>query len=146
MGWNYAIDDSRAEGDQEIGYSVSAKCDLADCEVDIDRGLAYVCGGDAYGGEYGCGKFFCLPHLGWYSYWTVYGEEHYSPQMCPACGAEWEKQGLTEDEYYDKLEDALYSQYRRFREACIKFGKRIAEKLHLRKKRNWVERFLDGFL
>lgn len=145
MGWNYAIDSSRSEGDQEIGYSILAKCDLDGCEIPIDRGLAYVCGGDPYGGEYGCGKFFCLPHLGWYSYWEEDAEEHLSPQMCPACGAAWEKNGLTEEQYYD-LQDTLLSQCRQFREACIKFGKLIAEKLRLRKKCNWVERFLDGFL
>ncbi len=104
----FAIDDSRAEGDQEIGDSVPAKCDLDGCEVDIDRGLAYVCGGDPYGGEHGCGEFFCLPHLAWYSYWTEEGqdEECLSPQMCATCGADWEKRGLTEEEYYE-LQDAL---------------------------------------
>lgn len=128
MGWSFAIDDSRAEGDQGIGYSVPAKCDLDGCEVDIDRGLAYVCGSDPYGGEHGCGKFFCADHLAWYSYWTQDGQEHLSPQMCDACGAEWEKRGLTEDEYYE-LQNTLYAQCRQFREACIKFVWMIAEKL-----------------
>jgi hypothetical protein len=29
----------------------------------IDRGLSYVCGGEPYGGECGCGLYFCSRHL-----------------------------------------------------------------------------------
>lgn len=47
---------------RDIGYGVPALCDHPDCERAIDRGLAYVCGGDVYGGEHGCGLFFCDDH------------------------------------------------------------------------------------
>ena len=29
----------------------------------IDRGLGFVCGGQPFGGEYGCGLYFCGEHL-----------------------------------------------------------------------------------
>ena len=48
---------------REIGYGVPAWCDHPDCEEVIDRGLSYVCGGEAYGGDTGCGLFFCARHL-----------------------------------------------------------------------------------
>ena len=48
---------------RDIGYGVPAYCDHPECAVEIDRGLSYVCGGDAYGGEHGCGLFFCTGHL-----------------------------------------------------------------------------------
>ncbi len=53
MGWSIGSD-----GDRDIGYGVPAECDHPDCTAEIDRGLSYVCGGDPYGGEYGCGLFF----------------------------------------------------------------------------------------
>jgi hypothetical protein len=48
---------------RDIGYGVPAVCDHPGCGAVIDRGLAYVCGGDPYGGERGCGLFFCGAHL-----------------------------------------------------------------------------------
>lgn len=47
---------------RDIGYGVPAICDHPDCTEAIDRGLGYVCGGAAYGGDYGCGRFFCEAH------------------------------------------------------------------------------------
>jgi hypothetical protein len=48
---------------RDIGYGVPAYCDYPGCMKEIDRGLSYVCGGEPYGGEYGCGLFFCGDHL-----------------------------------------------------------------------------------
>lgn len=59
MGW--AVGDHNG---RDIGYGVPAKCDHPDCDNDIDRGLAYVCGGAPYGGDDGCGLFFCATHGG----------------------------------------------------------------------------------
>jgi hypothetical protein len=42
---------------------VPAICDFPDCGAAIDRGLAYVCGDAPFGGEYGCGLYFCMEHL-----------------------------------------------------------------------------------
>lgn len=48
---------------RDIGYGVPAICDHPECNEEIDRGLGYVCGGNVYGGENGCGLFFCGKHL-----------------------------------------------------------------------------------
>jgi hypothetical protein len=60
MGWEIGYEPER---DRDIGYGVPSECDHPDCKEQIDRGLAYVCGGEPYGGEYGCGLFFCEEHL-----------------------------------------------------------------------------------
>jgi hypothetical protein len=60
VGWEIGYDDTWA---RDIGYGVPAVCDHPDCKVKIDRGLGYVCGGEPYGGEQGCGLFFCSEHL-----------------------------------------------------------------------------------
>ena len=59
MGWSIGYDDY---WERDVGYGVPALCDYPDCNKVIDRGLAYVCGGDVYGGEHGCGLFFCSEH------------------------------------------------------------------------------------
>jgi hypothetical protein len=48
---------------RDIGYGVPAYCDQPGCDVVIDRGLSYVCGNAPYGGERGCGLFFCGEHM-----------------------------------------------------------------------------------
>jgi hypothetical protein len=48
---------------RDVGYGVPATCDQPVCGKGIDRGLGYVCGGDPYGGEHGCGLYFCGDHL-----------------------------------------------------------------------------------
>lgn len=63
MGWSIGYD---SHWDRDIGYGVPAVCDHPKCSTKIDRGLAYVCGGEAYGGEKGCGLFFCGKHGGNY--------------------------------------------------------------------------------
>ena len=60
MGWSLGFDDNHK---RDIGYGVPAYCDHPDCDKEIDRGLSYVCGGEPYGGENGCGLFFCPDHL-----------------------------------------------------------------------------------
>lgn len=60
MGWSIGFDDS---WNRDIGYGVPCLCDHPKCRREIDRGLAFVCGGDVRGGEYGCGLFFCSSHL-----------------------------------------------------------------------------------
>lgn len=60
MGWSIGYD---SNWERDVGYGVPAFCDQPKCDKDIDRGLANVCGGDVYGGEYGCGLFFCGEHM-----------------------------------------------------------------------------------
>lgn len=59
MGWSIGYDDKWG---RDIGYGVPAYCDHPDCNEVIDRGLSYVCGGEPYGGEHGCGLYFCNEH------------------------------------------------------------------------------------
>lgn len=60
MGWSIGFD---SNWNRHIGYGVPAQCDHPDCTETIDRGLAYVCGGQPYGGEHGCGLYFCGEHM-----------------------------------------------------------------------------------
>lgn len=60
MGWSLGYDST---WDRDIGYGVPAKCDHPGCNEYIDRGLGYVCcDQNPYGGERGCGLFFCSEH------------------------------------------------------------------------------------
>ena len=60
MSWAVGFD---TKWNRDIGYGVPAYCDQPGCMREIDRGLSYVCGGEPYGGEQGCGLYFCGPHL-----------------------------------------------------------------------------------
>lgn len=60
MSWAVGFD---PDWHRDIGYGVPAICDRPVCEEKIDRGLGHVCGGDPYGGERGCGLYFCGHHL-----------------------------------------------------------------------------------
>lgn len=59
MGWSLGYDETWK---RDIGYGVPAKCDHPGCGEDIHRGLAYVCGSEPYGGDHGCGLYFCEKH------------------------------------------------------------------------------------
>lgn len=72
MGWSLGYDE---HWKRDIGYGVPAWCDHPACSVKIDRGLAHVCGGQPYGGEFGCGLYFCGNHL----FIDV------GPQLCERC-------------------------------------------------------------
>ena len=73
MGWSIGYD---SNWQRDIGYGVPAKCDHPKCDKDIDRGLSYVCGGNAYGEPDGCGLYFCSKHL-------LFGRK--KTQLCPRC-------------------------------------------------------------
>jgi hypothetical protein len=62
MGWELGFD---TNWNRDIGYGVPAYCDHPKCNVEIDRGLGHVCGnGELYGGDRGCGLYFCAEHGG----------------------------------------------------------------------------------
>jgi hypothetical protein len=62
MGWSIGYDDN---WQRDIGYGVPAYCDHPGCGEVIDRGLSYVCcDQEPYGGDKGCGLFFCSRHRG----------------------------------------------------------------------------------
>ena len=77
MGWSIGYD---SIWNRDIGYGVPAYCDHPDCNEEINRGLGYVCGTHPYGGEHGCGLFFCGAHM------------HFSEeaQLCEKCLALFE--------------------------------------------------------
>jgi hypothetical protein len=73
MSWAVGYDN---KWKRDIGYGVPAFCDHPGCGEEIDRGLAHVCGGEPYGGEHGCGLYFCGKHL-----------HHYNEgRVCEQCG------------------------------------------------------------
>lgn len=80
MGWQIGYDENR---ERDIGYGVPAICDHPGCNEEIDRGLAYVCGGEPYGGDKGCGLYFCENHLvtrGNLCFRCRAGQEPYDPK------------------------------------------------------------------
>ena len=81
MGWSIGYD---SNWQRDIGYGVPAYCDHPGCKEEIDRGLSYVCGGDTYGGEKGCGLYFCAEHLSYYNK-RVDGRIKAIP-LCDRCG------------------------------------------------------------
>lgn len=78
MSWAVGYD---TNWQRDIGYGVPATCDRPKCGEAIDRGLSFVCGGEPYGGEHGCGLHFCETHQGY--------EDIHSParQLCERCAA-----------------------------------------------------------
>lgn len=60
MGWAVGYDE---DWKRDIGYGVPAICDHPNCKTKIHRGLAFVCGQEPFGGEKGCGLYFCPKHL-----------------------------------------------------------------------------------
>lgn len=60
MGWSIGYDE---HWKRDIGYGVPAQCDHPKCTTEIDRGQGYVCGGQPFGGDDGCGLYFCTAHL-----------------------------------------------------------------------------------
>lgn len=77
MGWSLGFDNT---WQRDIGYGVPAVCDHPKCNEKIDRGLAYVCGGHPYGGEDGCGLYFCYKHLR-----VGFSGRPDATQLCPKC-------------------------------------------------------------
>lgn len=60
MGWSIGYDENWK---RDIGYGVPATCDHPGCGAEINRGLGYVCAEERpYGGENGCGLYFCVKH------------------------------------------------------------------------------------
>lgn len=106
MGWSIGYD---SNWKRDIGYGVPAICDLPKCNKEINRGLAFVCGGEPWGGDYGCGLFFCDEH---FSYRHPKGRDR-GIQNCPRCiryrppydakldCEEWIKHKLNDESWYE---------------------------------------------
>ena len=82
MGWSIGFD---SNWKRDIGYGVPAICDHPDCAIVINRGLSFVCGGEPYGGEHGCGLYFCDQHL---QHKDQEKEDGCWPQLCEKCCVE----------------------------------------------------------
>lgn len=99
MSWAIGFDSTWR---RDIGYGVPAFCDHPYCRAEIDRGLAHVCGDEPYGGEEGCGLYFCAQHRRH----TKHGKA-----VCERCGRgsypfhlsgehpDWVKHKLTDDSW-----------------------------------------------
>lgn len=79
MGWSIGHDGRWGKYGRDIGYGVPATCDHPCCGAEIDRGLSYICVSEPYGGDHGCGLFFCGSHLSY----EDRGED--CPQLCERC-------------------------------------------------------------
>ena len=78
MSWSVGYD---TKWKRDIGYGVPAICDHPECDNEIHRGLSYVCGGEPFGGDHGCGVYFCQEHL------TYHEIEDDRVQCCERCAA-----------------------------------------------------------
>lgn len=85
MSWAVGYDNT---WQRDVGYGVPARCDQPLCQAQIDRGLAYVCGSDPFGGESGCGLYFCSDHLFWNAE---------AVQLCDRCIVDKQPYAPTED-------------------------------------------------
>ena len=76
---------------RDCGYGIPSLCDQPECSEKIDRGLAYLCGKDPGGDEFGCGLYFCSSHLlldypdgleesSWRCDRCIAGEDPYDPK------------------------------------------------------------------
>jgi hypothetical protein len=99
MGWAIAYD---THWKRDVGYGVPATCDHPDCAESIERGLSSVCGAAPFGGESGCGLFFCSQH-------------HDCDQRCERCEMEqppFKPSPDVEEWIYHKLTDESWSTWR----------------------------------
>lgn len=73
--------------DRFCGYGVPAVYEHPDCNEEIDRGLAHVCGGEPAGHIDGaCGLYFCGKHLSGY----IEDQDNEMRAACERCEAEEE--------------------------------------------------------
>ncbi len=96
MSWAVGRD---PQWNRDIGYGVPATCDYPGCEYAIDRGLGYVCGGEPYGGEIGCGLYFCGAHLLAYNSLCERCEAGQPPFEPTPDTAEWLEWKLTDESW-----------------------------------------------
>ena len=107
MGWGLGYD---SRWKRYIGYGVTAYCDAPKCNEEIDRGLSYVCGAqEPYGGDNGCGLYFCSKHL----FYHRFRDMEYEREFCKRCirrrapyepkpeHPEWVNHLLTDDSWAD---------------------------------------------
>src|ERR1039457_6191291 len=104
MGWQVGFDST---WNRDIGYGVPATCDQPGCGEAIDRGLSYVCGSEPYGGEHGCGLYFCGEHL------SRERHHHYVCERCLAGEPPFTATPDTAEWAHWKLTDESWAEWRR---------------------------------
>lgn len=107
MGWSIGYDNNWK---RDIGYGVPAICDSPRCNAEIDRGLSYVCGSEPYGGERGCGLFFCAPHLTYHIFRD--GESAYVCSRCDTSKPPYKPKQDTKEWVFHKLKDPSWQEWR----------------------------------
>jgi hypothetical protein len=99
MSWAIGYD---KKWQRDIGYGVPAICDFPGCGENIDRGLGHVCGGAPYGGEHGCGLYFCGRHQGCGRRQLCERcQKHESPFLPTPDAPEWIKHKLTDSTWQE---------------------------------------------
>lgn len=95
MGWAVGYD---THWRRDIGYGVPAACDYPGCAAEIDRGLRHVCcDSEPYGGEHGCGLYFCPEHQSHGGCTHAFKDD---PEYRPSPDAtEWLEWKLTDDSW-----------------------------------------------
>lgn len=99
---------------RDQGYGVPATCDHPGCNKNIDRGMAYACGGDP---TENCGLFFCGEHRSHCvdpdAEWT--SENRHTFGVCERCAADAEPFDPSPDsqEWIDhKLTNPTWAEWR----------------------------------
>ena len=122
MGWSIGYG---SYYDRDIGYAVPAYCDHPKCNKKIDRGLSYVCGGEPYGGEKGCGLYFCGEHL------EYYNKRIGLIELCYRCG-QYKQPYKPKPEHPEwiafKLTDSSWAEWRKENPEKIKMYKKLLER------------------
>lgn len=90
MGYGSCGTDSNG---RPIGYNYEATCDAYKCDVKIDRGLDYACGGTHGEDDFCCEKYFCHDHLS--------GGAQYSGNYVSVCA------NCDQDDYDDEGDEDL---------------------------------------
>lgn len=108
MGWSIGYD---ARWKRDIGYGVPAVCDAPKCETEIDRGLAHVCGGEQpYGGDSGCGLYFCSKHLFYHAFRR--GDRGFYCKRCGSNKPAYEPKADVPEWIQHKLTDESWEKWR----------------------------------
>ena len=136
MSWAVGFDPDLG---RDIGYGVPSVCDHPDCSEEIDRGLGYVCGGLPYGGEQGCGLFFCEDHKELDL--TTYN------RICERC-EEGKEPFLKKDDTNEwkmwKIMDESWEKWRESNPEAVASLKNDLQILHLTLKKQWFDEILSG--
>ncbi len=117
MGWEIGTD---PESGRDIGYGVPSICDFPKCDAEIHRGLSYVCGDEIYGGDNGCGLFFCSKHL---------SNRRGGKRVCSRCGnyrRPFDPKPDTPEWINHKLTDESWQQWRDDEPEAVAELRRIA--------------------